>query len=279
MSNFNPLTFARQNIKYHTDIDWPSEYGKVNYILRGDGLWEVRKNSIGIFRSHIANLDIPGFPPEETVEGFELALPKIPRSLLNITISFFRKLCEDHDFEAYVQIFWNTDTSEYNIEVPQQQVSKGRVVYEPPNVDFKKKILVCEIHSHNSMNAFFSGVDEADERKRGDRFFGVIGKLDTASPEIKMSFIVGGQKRIYIPVSSLFEEEQFPQEWLQRVSYIDHIKNQELSSSKDSKEEDRKKYFWRNQKEDEEDESEEENLVFIKDENDLWRWTRQGDAL
>jgi PRTRC genetic system protein A len=224
VSDFNPLDFARQSINYSMEKDWPKEYKHVNYILRGNGLWEVRKNSIGTFWVHSYEGHIGGFPKEDEKERFELDLPKIPRKLLNESVAFFRHLSDEHEFEAYVQFFWDIEEGEYHTIVPEQKISKGKVSYEKPEIDNRKQILVCEVHSHNTMEAFFSSVDDKDEKKRGDRFFGVVGKLDLPIPEIRMSYIIGGGKRVYIEVDELFDSIEFPQEWLQQVVYMDSEK-------------------------------------------------------
>lgn len=232
----DPLDFARKNIKYSTDKEWPNALGRINYVMRGNGVWSVRTNKIGTFYSHIAKCPISGFPEETQQEGFELALPEIPRRLLTQVLAFFKDLCQSHDFEAYVQFWWNPEEQEYFVNLPLQKVSKGRVIYEPADDIDPSNILVCEIHSHNSMNAFFSGIDDRDEMSRGDRFFGVVGKLNTSSPEIKMSFICGGTKRVDVNIDDLFESDSFPREWLQRISYIDRKANPELYSLEDDDE-------------------------------------------
>ena len=48
---------------------------------------------------------------------------------------------------------------------------------------------VVDLHSHNSMPAFFSTTDDGDEG--GLRFYAVIGKLGTSQPEIRVRVGVG----------------------------------------------------------------------------------------
>jgi hypothetical protein len=67
------------------------------------------------------------------------------------------------------------------------------------------------------MNAFFSGVDNNDEK--ADRFFGVIGNVNNFFPELKFRVIAGG-KPIEIDVKDIFDingemyhAETFPKEW------------------------------------------------------------------
>lgn len=232
--SFDPIDFARNSIQYHTGKEWPEKLNKLNYILRSDGLWEVRKNKIGTFYKQLYAGAISGFPKldaeDPVAEGFELSLPKIPRRLLSQVLAFFRKLCDDHDFEAYAQFYWNPERQEYWIRVPQQRVSKGRVEYVSASDVDPSNVLVCEIHSHNSMGAFFSGTDDRDEKSRGDRFFGVVGRLDTSSPEMKLSYILGGGERTFVSIDELFDDEEFPREWLQQVVYLDDLPNPEFVS-------------------------------------------------
>jgi len=222
MTPHSAATFARKYIKYFTALEEPTEeeLTKVNYIVRSDGLWEVRKNKIGIFCTQRYAGDVKGYEEEHSLEeGVKLSLPKIPRKYLYQIISFFKKLIEETAFEAYIQIYWNPELEEYFLNCPKQAVSAGRLEYVASEVD-AKNTLVCEIHSHNTMSAFFSGADDDDEKKRGDRFFGVIGNLDTISPTMKLSFIIGGGDRVMIPIEDLFEDESFPQEWLEQVTYL-----------------------------------------------------------
>jgi len=235
MVDFDPIAFARSNISYHTDVNWPAGLNKVNYVLRGNGLWEVRKNKIGTFYVHLHDMVVGGFPEESRKSSFvDLNVPKIPAQIFEQILSFFKKLTESHNFEAYVQIYWNSEKQEYFVLCPPQIVSHGRVKYEPSKVD-ANHVLVCEIHSHNSMAAFFSNVDDADEKKRGDRFFGVVGKLNTSSPEFKLSFILGGGQRNLVPSNVLFEdsESKFPEEWLSSVTYADKVMGKHVAKSFD----------------------------------------------
>lgn len=290
---FDPVDFARQNIKYFTQKEDPEskDLSRINYLFKSDGVWEIRKSKIGVFTVHRFIGPISGFPEDHNLEeGFELALPKIPRRYLDQIISFFRKLTEEHDFEAYVQIFWDPKKEQYFLHCPEQEVSKGRVEYKPSDL-IVKNILVCEIHSHNSMPAFFSPTDDKDEKKRGDRFFGVIGKLDTLSPQMKLSFIVGGGKRVFIEVEDLFEGESFPEEWLEKITYLDRKKNKELAVERSAHQfsyqrrlQDQREVFFGDEEEEEDDEEDLEfddsediydnmEMVTIEDMEQLAEWT------
>ena len=230
MKKTSAADFARQHVQYYSDRELCTEFKRINYVLRGDGLWEIRKNRIATFYSHLLKKKIAGFDKDDETYpyAFELHVPKVPRVLFNQAVAFFAKLCKKHDFEAYVQFYYNQTTQEYWVNVPNQKVSKIAVNYEAQTGVSNDNLLVCEIHSHNSMKAFFSATDDTDEKKRGDRFFGVVGELDKALPTYEMSFIIGGGDRVLVNLEDVVEPEEtckFPTEWLQKIETISPKKN------------------------------------------------------
>ena len=50
--------------------------------------------------------------------------------------------------------------------------------------------MVAEFHSHGSARAFFSATDDRDEQ--GFRIYGVVGRLDTLRPELRLRVGVYG---------------------------------------------------------------------------------------
>ena len=80
-----------------------------------------------------------------------------------------------------------------------------------------------DIHSHNTMNAFFSKVDDKDEK--ATRLYTVIGKLNEHNPEIKTRISNGG-KFLNIDPAQVFEiaDFSFPKEWEDNVRLKDNRK-------------------------------------------------------
>jgi PRTRC genetic system protein A len=60
--------------------------------------------------------------------------------------------------------------------------------------------ILCDLHSHGNMRAFFSRIDDADEQ--ATKVYIVIGKLDT-EPEIRLRVGVYGYWRP-LPVTAVF---------------------------------------------------------------------------
>lgn len=134
---------------------------------------------------------------------FERKLPKIPSDLLFEIIEYFK---EDLSKEAMVRIVYNKMEDEFSFYKANGPRSKASILYEfdvdesyfSPNM-----VQVMEIHSHNSMPAFFSSIDDRDEAGYPG-VFGVIGHLDRQAPSICLR---AGNCGIFHPiaVNDLFE--------------------------------------------------------------------------
>lgn len=155
--------------------------------------------------------------------GFTPALPLIPLSLMRQIIAFFRSFMAEHgqEYEALALIYWDKWKEEYLAYVPKQNVSKAGIhasLQENPYDDESRYIHYADIHSHNSMEAFFSSIDDADERGTG--IYMVLGHLDHFYPEIAARICCGGSF-VDIDPGTVVEglEEPFPPEWCTEVSH------------------------------------------------------------
>lgn len=211
----------------------------VKYIMGNDGyVYEMRSTELGDFVVKTDSVN----GADSISEGLSLKIPKIPFKLLLQAVSFFRDVCDQfNNDEAMLQYWYDKETKEFFAECLDQTTNKVHVTFlrnkeleEDPN-----KILVMDIHSHNNMNAFFSGTDDASEQET--RTYGVIGKLDKEIPEYKFRISVEGKfKEISVaevfemptvkiysegfesegelePANLFFPNVEFPQEWLDIV--------------------------------------------------------------
>ena len=76
------------------------------------------------------------------------------------------------------------DGEGYRLVVPPQAGTATRLAYQPPAG------VVAEFHSHGGSRAFFSATDDRDEQ--GFRIYGVVGRLDTPLPELRLRVGVYG---------------------------------------------------------------------------------------
>lgn len=204
----------------------------INILAARDGYYEVRENPIGVFVTKVQEVE----SLESCREGFKMNLPHIPQRLFAQLISFFADYAM-YDVEVMGVFYWDTKENRYILDVPFQDVTKVSV--EACYTDFPIHFIkVCEIHSHNTMNAYFSGVDNADEL--GTMLYGVIGNLQKGVKQITYSLLTrAGMVGRFIPLNpNLIIEGDFkadaieatdpvtyPASWHNRVQIIGGITN------------------------------------------------------
>lgn len=189
-------------------------------IPAADGkVYEMRKTDMGDFIAPKNN--IVDF--QAVRAGFIPALPLVPHHLLQQIISFFRcYMGEKQEFEALAHILWDKERMEFTVYIPPQQVSKARVEASLPQNSFPEDRFIhyADIHSHNSMEAKFSPVDNADEQ--ATRIYAVVGRLDKFFPDLTVRMSCGGNFLELNP-NLIFEgmETEFPQKWQKNVQRVE----------------------------------------------------------
>ena len=123
------------------------------------------------------------------------------------------------ELEALVRIYWDRKEQKFIPFVPKQRVTKDSVTVRLTDEDLPddtRYLYYADIHSHNSMKAIFSAIDDQDER--GTRLYLVIGRLDRFFPEISARISCGGS---FVPIEpSLVLEgvgSGFPAGWSDKV--------------------------------------------------------------
>jgi PRTRC genetic system protein A len=143
-----------------------------------DAIYERRNTPIGSF-VHVKHAIKTPYLTTVGTPSFTLELPKPPVGLLSGVATFFRKIMRTmSNCEVMVQIYWCISEEKYKIYVPVQRVSGAAISFDH-STDLQNNpdmYWVFDIHSHNTMGAFFSGTDSADEKST--RVFGVLGKLN-----------------------------------------------------------------------------------------------------
>ena len=186
----------------------------IGYVPSDDGkIYEVRPNKIGTFVAPARNVKVFS----KVRAGFIPALPKIPHKLLLQVLSFFKAYVNETEaVEAMAYVYYSHSDDSFYTYIPKQTVSKAEITATLPELDEDKFTLVMEIHSHNTMDAFFSETDNQDEK--ATRLYTVVGRLNNLFPKIKTRASVGGTF-IEIEPSMVFEgiNEEFPQKWCEAV--------------------------------------------------------------
>lgn len=192
-----------------------------NIVAGNDGrLYEIRQSGLGTIIVPAENLR----RLEEIPTGFQFNLPKIPGGKLAEAISFFRDYCHNEiELEVMVSFFYHPKAQEYIVDCPTQRVSKGRIHFDELSYEKEGFIEVLQIHSHNSMDAYFSSIDDHDEKRF--LLYGVVGRLDEDKPVMKLRAGLNGH--FYnLPLDYIFDEPSltnvadYPASWHRRVTRI-----------------------------------------------------------
>lgn len=192
-----------------------------NIVAGKDGrLYEIRHSELGTISVPAENLS----RLEEIPTGFQFNLPKIPGEKLAEAISFFRKYCQRGiELEVMVIFFFHPQTQEYIVDCPIQSVSKGRIHFDELDYEREGYIQVLQLHSHNSMDAYFSSIDDHDEKRF--LLYGVVGQLDEEVPVMKLRAGLNGHF-YQLPLDYIFDEPSltnivdYPTRWHSWVSRI-----------------------------------------------------------
>ncbi len=185
----------------------------------GDGrVYELRKSELGEFIApKDCVIDLPS-----VVAGFTPALPLVPMELLAQIISFFRCcMTGPEEFEALAHIFWDKQEEKFVAHIPKQRVTKAHIDADLTQEDLPEDryLHYIDIHSHNSMEAKFSRVDDEDER--ATRIYIVVGRLDKFFPDITVRMSCGGSY-LTLPPGCVLESfgGVFPREWRAQVTLL-----------------------------------------------------------
>ncbi len=133
---------------------------------------------------------------------FRMTEKKIPYGILMDVVTFFKR---NPRKEAAVQVFYNLETEKYEIYYPEQKVTSASVVFTRNHDMENDKVLVMDIHSHGTMSAFFSSIDDNDEK--GTRLFMVFGNLDKKEITHKLRAGIAGNYKM-LKLSDVFEMEE-----------------------------------------------------------------------
>ena len=165
--------------KRTTEIGFIPDFDDVSntYGVFNNGLFEQEKIPyIGKFLTKKSNFLIPDVP-ESCSEDFVFEnFNKIPYGFFLNTIDFFKKVMTTlNSSEATILYYFDKNNMSYHAIVPEQKVSQSSSNFIYPDVP-STYVPILEIHSHNSMGAFFSKGDDIDEKRA--MLYGVAGNLD-----------------------------------------------------------------------------------------------------
>ena len=148
-----------------------------DYVLGSGGDYVQSQGAHLTARVLVAPGEVRGLAP--VAEKLQLNHGPIPAQLFELGLRWFQ---DTPDTERLFAVRWDGDA--YRLVVPPQAGTTTRLEYAPPSG------VVAEFHSHGGSRAFFSATDDRDEQ--GFRIYGVVGRLDTPRPELRLRVGVYG---------------------------------------------------------------------------------------
>ena len=148
-----------------------------DYVLGSGGVYVQSQSAHLTARIPVAPGEVRGLAP--VAEKVELSHGPIPRRLFERGLRWFQAA---PDTERIFAVRW--DGRAYRLVAPAQVGTAASLTYRPPAG------VVAEFHSHGGARAFFSATDDRDEQ--GFRIYGVVGRLDSLRPELRLRVGVYG---------------------------------------------------------------------------------------
>lgn len=164
------------------------------YVLAGNGLFIRAETHFFEAILPIALCTVRGLSPLH--HHFLLKVPRIPARLLDTILADARRTRRTDDGLNEVLYQFHHHGQTVQVKKPPQQTTGVSVIAAGGN----DLAILCDLHSHGNMRAFFSRTDDADEQST--KAYAVIGKLDT-EPEIRLRVGVYGYWQP-LPVTAVF---------------------------------------------------------------------------
>lgn len=186
------------------------ESGKpFNNAIFANGIFQHRTTPFGTFVVPLDKKDFKAYGLKQECETSFTPdfsnIPKIPYGVLSSIIQIFKDVSKTIKSEVYCEIIWDKVKKDFFIHIPEQEVSAATVKYTNEeaiynNPDYLK---IMNVHSHVNMGAFYSGVDNTDDKNTG--YSGVVGKIDT-TPEMVVRATCNGNF-FNLVIEDIFDED------------------------------------------------------------------------
>ncbi len=151
-------------------------------LMAANGVWLEVCRAWLYARVLVAKPSIIPVPYGQVSEVMRFGFGKLPRAMVAQFIGQARARCPN---ECAAWVVWNQRTNEWRLMVLEEtSVGPGHVNVNLPTPE-EDEHMVMDLHSHGLTEAFFSRIDNKDDRG-ATKIAGVIGNLD--KPEVTASF-------------------------------------------------------------------------------------------
>ena len=165
----------------------------IYYIVCKEGVYLKKK--LGVMESIAPVKNISILKSIETMATMHIK--KIPAIKVQQIINFFKAVYKEYHAEAIVLLFYNQNTKKYKIICPHQEVSGAGADYSK-GIVIEDYDMIGTIHSHASMSAFHSGIDDTDE-KNFDGLHITFGNMRDDDISVSASIVANGFRVIVDP--------------------------------------------------------------------------------
>ncbi|MFZ1398948.1 MAG: Mov34/MPN/PAD-1 family protein [Candidatus Promineifilaceae bacterium] len=189
-------------VTYHIHKQYPlpaNDALAYQYVLAGNGVFVRAKTRFFKALLPITACTVRGLPPLRA--QFQLLVPRIPARLLDAILADARSARRsgggqpDNGLNEVLYQFHHHGRA-VQVKKPAQQTTPISVTTTVADA----ASIICDLHSHGNMRAFFSQTDNADEQ--GARLYAVIGRLDS-EPEMRLRVGVYGYW-LALPLTAVF---------------------------------------------------------------------------
>jgi hypothetical protein len=203
------------------------------YVLARDGLYLERRTDLFAASVRVEG-GVPGLLPHES--RIRLALPRLPRQLVERAVGFFRAVYRRWEGEAILVLFHAPATPDrparFALGAP-PQVIRGRFERGRFRADLRLEYGACEkpgpeyrklgtFHSHANVGPAQSAIDAHDELFETGLHL-TAGYVDAPRPEFAAAFVVG-RTRFPLPAEQVLEPFQavrrWPAAWMEQVTVV-----------------------------------------------------------
>jgi PRTRC genetic system protein A len=164
------------------------------YLLAGNGVFLRAENRFVQAVLPLTTVEVRGLAP--LASRVRLRVPRLPASLLVQVLADARQARTASGQLNEVLYRFRYDGQAVRVEKPPQVATTTRV----SSLGDGGLDTILDLHSHGTMPAFWSAIDNADEG--GFRFYAVIGRLDDR-PEIRLRLGAYGY-HFDLPLATLF---------------------------------------------------------------------------
>lgn len=187
------------------------------YIVAKEGIFLKKK--MGIMDS-IAPVDSISILESVSAKA-QMHIAPIPATLFAKVIDFFAQVYQEYRGEAIVLLFYNEETQKYKIIPPAQKVSSASLDYNR-SITIEGYTMIGDIHSHGSMSAFHSGIDDDDERSF-DGLHITVGNANNDEVSLSGSIVANGYRFMVDPVDYVNGIKLTKDEDVEEVGYSTKI--------------------------------------------------------